>query len=113
MRTSEVKYKQQGDIHAHHRGWIIYWRQNQNSSTYDLWIDDDKGVECFVCEDCLNIDKAIELASRAINAVIDGDFMTKAKYFDPLSSFNNSLARQIWRSEEGLDPIIDIDNYNY
>jgi hypothetical protein len=108
-----VNYIQQRDFHAHHRGWIIYWRQNENLPTYFLWIDDEKGDFCFESEDCLKIDTAIELASRAINAVIDGDFMTKAKYFDPLSNFNNSLTRQIWRSEEGLDPIIDRANYNH
>jgi hypothetical protein len=105
-----VNYIQRGDIHAHHRGWIIYWRQNENSPTYHLWIEDEKGDCCFGY-DCLNIDKAIELASRAISVVIKGDFMTKAKIFDPLSNFNDSLARQLWRSEEGLDPILDRINY--
>ncbi len=103
---------QPNDFHVHHRGWIINWQYNQDSSTYYLWIDDEKGKFCFE-SDCQNIEKAIELASRAINAVVGGDFMAKAKHFDPLSSFNDSLARQIWRSEEGLEPIIDRANYGY
>ena len=108
-----MNYDPYENKHCHHRGWIISWCRNQDSPLYDLLIDDEKGGNCFICEDFKNIDKAIELSCRAINAVIDGDFMTKAKYFDPLSSFNNSLARQIWRSEEGLDPIIDRANYEY
>lgn len=108
-----MKYIQRGDIHAHHRGWIVYWRESQEPTRYEIWIDDDKGDECFTYDECLNINTAIELASRAINAVIDGDSMTKAKYFDPLSNFDNSLTRQILRSDPGLDPIIDRANYNY
>jgi hypothetical protein len=108
-----VKYIQRSDIHTHHRGWIIFWRESQEPNRYEIWIDDDRGATCFYCDYCLNIDKAIELASRAINAVIDGDFLTKAKYFDPLSNFDNSLNRQILRSDQGLDPIIDRANYNY
>jgi hypothetical protein len=105
--------KQQSQLHIHHRGWIIYWCEYEGDDRYTFWIDDEKAEQCFIYDDCLDIDKAIELATRAINAAIGGDFMTKAKLFDPLSNFNNSLARQILRSDTGLDPIIDRANYDY
>lgn len=94
------------DFHIHYQGWTINWSLNENPTKHDIWIDDPNGDCCFEYKACGDFTKGVGLARRAVRAVIEQNAITMQKVFDSRSGFGNSLTRQIWRSDEGLDPLL-------
>ena len=95
------------DRHTYYYGWAIVWTPSQDPARYDIWINDKEGDCCFEYKGCLELEKGIWLARRTIRAVLEQNIITMQTMFDFKSSFENNLHRQIWRLDEGLEPIFN------